>query len=157
EPVKAETVEPPESATLKVAPRQEEGGGVDLGREMREDLEAARGPAEAMDPQVQQALTQLREGTKEGLSATDHHDLGVAYMSMGLVDDAMREFDEARKGGDTRAVPTTGGKGVKPASAAPRKKASGGRKPAAKKAPAKKGAAKKGAAKKAAAKKAPAK
>ncbi len=152
-PAEREPAPQPEAAKLTVAPQQEEqGGGVDLGREMKADLEAVQVPSGKVDPQVQQALIKLREGTKEGLSATDHHDLGVAYMSMGLMDDAMREFDEARKGGDTRAAPS-GGAAVDPIVKAPAKKGSGARKAA----PAKKAAAKKAPVKKAAAKKAPAK
>jgi valyl-tRNA synthetase len=117
---------------------------------MKGDLEGALIPSKAVDPQVQQALTKLREGTREGLSPSDHHDLGVAYMSMGLMDDAMREFEVARQGGDTRDAPETG-----KAERGGRKKASApAKKPAAKKAPAKKAAGKKAPAKKASAKKA---
>jgi valyl-tRNA synthetase len=169
-PAKAEPerMTQPESASVKVASTESQGGAVDLAAEMKSDLEGARVPSDAVeDPQVQQALTKLREGTKEGLSPSDHHDLGVAYMSMGLVDDAMREFEVARQGGDTRAAPEAGtGKGARTAPAkkaagkkAPAKKAAARKAPAkkaAKKAPAKKVAAKKASAKKAA-KKAPAK
>jgi valyl-tRNA synthetase len=48
----------------------------------------------------------LREGTKEGLSAQDHRDLGVAYMNMGLVDDAVREFTAAKSGDKKAARPS---------------------------------------------------
>ena len=51
----------------------------------------------APDPVVESSSKKLREGTKEGLSPTDHYDLGVAYMGMGLVDDAVREFNAAKK------------------------------------------------------------
>ncbi|AGC46234.1 valyl-tRNA synthetase [Myxococcus stipitatus DSM 14675] len=99
-----ESVSPSEPAQVKVAPTKAEKGGVDLGQELKGELgDAARVPEE--DPQVHAALEKLREGTKEGLSPTDHHDLGVAYMSMGLVDDAMREFGKAKEGGDVREAP----------------------------------------------------
>ncbi|WP_338865579.1 valine--tRNA ligase [Myxococcus stipitatus] len=99
-----ESVSPSEPAQVKVAPTKEEKGGVDLGQELKGELgDEGRVPEE--DPQVQAALEKLREGTKEGLSPSDHHDLGVAYMSMGLVDDAMREFGKAKEGGDAREVP----------------------------------------------------
>ncbi|QDE98278.1 valine--tRNA ligase [Myxococcus xanthus] len=105
----AESTEEEEASTVpaevKVAPDAEAEGNVDLAEELKDELEAAGGVTEAADPQVQEALEKLRAGTKEGLSPADHHDLGVAYMSMGLVDDAMREFNTARAGGDAREVP----------------------------------------------------
>jgi len=70
-------------------------GGIDLADELKDELSRVKVPAQ-VDPQVRQALELLREGTKEGLTPTDHHDLGVAYMGMGLVDDAVREFNAAR-------------------------------------------------------------
>jgi valyl-tRNA synthetase len=97
------TVSDPETAQVKVAPPSAPAGeGVDLSKELKSELDKE---GEVVNPQVTDALNKLREGTKEGLSATDHHDLGVAYMSMGLVDDAMREFDKAKQGGDERAAP----------------------------------------------------
>jgi valyl-tRNA synthetase len=131
-----------ETSQVKVAPPSTPaGGGVDLSQELKGELEAS---GEIVNPQITDALNKLRESTKEGLSAKDHEDLGVAYMSMGLVDDAKREFDKAKEGGEGSAETAQ----------APAKKAA-----AAKKAPAKKAAsAKKSPAKKAAAvKKAPAK
>ncbi|MFP2964104.1 valine--tRNA ligase, partial [Myxococcus sp. 1LA] len=105
----AESTEEEEAAAapaeVKAAPDAEAEGNVDLAEELKDELEAAGGVPEAADPQVQDALEKLRAGTKEGLSPADHHDLGVAYMSMGLVDDAMREFNTARAGGDAREAP----------------------------------------------------
>ncbi|NVJ20570.1 valine--tRNA ligase [Myxococcus sp. AM011] len=102
----SESASPSEPAQVKVAPKEDKGG-VDLGRELKGEMgDEGRVPEE--DPQVQDALAKLREGTKEGLSPTDHHDLGVAYMSMGLVDDAMREFGKAKEGGDAREAPADG-------------------------------------------------
>jgi valyl-tRNA synthetase len=146
------TLTNPETAKVKVAPpASPAGGGVDLSKELKGELEAS---PEIVNPQITDALNKLREGTKEGLSAKDHHDLGVAYMSMGLVDDAMREFDKAKQGGDDRPAPEQPAKVA--AKKAPAKKAAAKKAPA-KKAPAKKAPAKKAAAKKAPAKKAPAK
>ncbi|ADO72593.1 valine--tRNA ligase [Stigmatella aurantiaca] len=132
-----EEIPPEASATahVKVIPSAPSDGGVDLGKELKGDLERDAPPA-AVDPQVQDALNRLREGTKEGLSAKDHHDLGVAYMSMGLVDDAMREFDKAKQGGDERSAPTPSvAEGRSTKKPAPRKA------PAAAKPPARKAAA----------------
>ncbi|MCP3137457.1 valine--tRNA ligase [Pyxidicoccus xibeiensis] len=98
---------PSAPAQVKVAPTQEEKGGVDLGQELKGEMGDSGAAPEAPDTQVQDALAKLREGTREGLSAADHHDLGVAYMSMGLVDDAMREFNRAKEGGEVREAPAT--------------------------------------------------
>ncbi len=102
------------------------------------------------DAQVKEALDKLREGTKEGLTSKDHYDLGVAYMGMGLVDDAVREFTVAKEGEPTpkKSAP---GAAKKPTAAAKKSKASA--KPAAKKAaPKAKASPQKAAAKKPAAK-----
>jgi valyl-tRNA synthetase len=147
------TLPNPETAQVKVAPPTAPAeGGVDLSQELKGELEAS---ADIVNPQITDALNKLREGTKEGLSPKDHHDLGVAYMSMGLVDDAMREFDKAKEGGDERPAPEPPAK-VAPARRAEGKKG-GASKATAKKAPAKKAPAKKAPAKKAPAKRAPAK
>ena len=144
---------------VKIAPPA--AGNVNLEEELKEELSGVSVPQP--DNQVKEALDKLREGTKEGLSSRDRYDLGVAYMNMGLVDDAVREFNKAKdEGGTKEAVAAATGKaltGKKPAATkkpAPKKstavKKPAGKKPAAKKAPAKK----KPAAKKAPAKKKPA-
>ncbi|MEW5740944.1 MAG: valine--tRNA ligase, partial [Myxococcota bacterium] len=71
-------------------------GNVNLEEELKEELSAVSVPAP--DQQVKEALDKLREGTKEGLTSRDRYDLGVAYMNMGLVDDAVREFNKAKEG-----------------------------------------------------------
>jgi valyl-tRNA synthetase len=144
-----------QTSQVKVAPPSTPaGGGVDLSKELKGELEAS---GEIVNPQITDALNKLRESTKEGLSAKDHEDLGVAYMSMGLVDDAQREFEQAKQGGEGGAEPAQAPAKKAPAAKAPAKKAAAAKKAPAKKAAAKKAAAKKAPAKKAAAKKAPAK
>ncbi|MFT3708137.1 MAG: valine--tRNA ligase [Archangium sp.] len=104
-------------------------GAVNLQEDLKAELEQVQVPQ--TDNQVKEALDKLREGTKEGLSSRDHYDLGVAYMNMGLVDDAVREFNAAKE------EPKPDAK-KKPAAAKPKAKAST-KKPAPKKAaPAKK-------------------
>lgn len=80
---------------LRIAAPSNEGS-VDLGEELKEELSGLR--VQETDQQVNEALEKLREGTKEGLSSRDHYDLGVAYINMGLVDDAVREFNAAKAG-----------------------------------------------------------
>ena len=111
-------------------------GAVDLGKEFQLDLSEVK--VAQPDQQVKEALDKLREGTKEGLTSRDRMDLAVAYMGMGLVDDAVREFQKAKDGdGDEPAA--------KPGSGAKRsaKKPPARKKPAAKKPAAKKAALKK--------------
>jgi valyl-tRNA synthetase len=118
-----------------VGPSRDHSETVDLRAELKGELEGAQVPA-PVDPQVKAALDQLREGTREGLTSSDHYDLGVAYMGMGLVDDAVREFNEAKK-----PAPKKLGKGQVPAAkkgASTKAKAAGA---AAKKAAPKKAAA----------------
>ncbi len=109
----------PETAEVRIAPPR--GGDVDLSGELKDALDAVPPPPEA-DPQVKDALDKLRDGTKKGLSATDHRDLGVAYMSMGLVDDAVREFNAAGSGKKPAAKKAPAKKSAKPKKAAARKK-----------------------------------
>jgi valyl-tRNA synthetase len=78
---------------VRIAPPAPDGA-VNLGEELKEELAGLR--VADTDQQVTEALEKLREGTKEGLSSRDHYDLGVAYMNMGLVDDAVREFNAAK-------------------------------------------------------------
>ena len=78
---------------VKIAPPT--GGNVNLAEELKEELASISVPDP--DRQVTEALDQLRAGTAEGLTARDRTDLGVAYMNMGLVDDAVREFNKAKE------------------------------------------------------------
>ena len=81
--------------------------------------------------------TKLREGTKEGLSSQDHRDLGVAYMGMGLVDDAVREFNAAGKKANPKITAPMKGGVKKKAAPAPKMRAAAKKKkpaPVAKKA-----------------------
>jgi valyl-tRNA synthetase len=134
---------------VRIAPPA--AGHVDLRDELKEELSGVSVPAP--DNQVKEALDKLREGTKEGLTSRDRYDLGVAFMNMGLVDDAVREFNKAKEG---EAPGATAPAGKKAPAKKPEVKKSPAKKPAAKRAPAKKPAAKKAPPKKPAAKKRPA-
>ncbi len=133
-------------AEVHIAPPA--SGPVDLRQELKAELDDMTVPAPP-DPQVADAMSKLADGTKEGLTSRDHYDLGVAYMGMGLVDDAVREFNRAKV--DEKAPPAEAApKKASPRKTAPKKTAAKKKPtPKAKKAPSKKPAAK--------AKKAPAK
>jgi valyl-tRNA synthetase len=152
-----DAIEDAGTARVKIAKPQGKGD-FDLGKELSSELQDMELPV--ADPQVEGALEKLREGTKEGLSARDHHDLGVAYLGMGLVDDAVREFKQSDQGqpealppGKKVVAKQTSSKAKKAASKKP-VPAKAKAKPAAQKAAVKKPIAKKPAAKKTPAKKA---
>jgi valyl-tRNA synthetase len=48
-----------------------------------------------VDPKLAGDVLHIAKGEKS-LTAKDHYDLGVAYMGMGLVDAAVREFNQAK-------------------------------------------------------------
>jgi valyl-tRNA synthetase len=100
-PPVASIVNDSDTGKVKIAAESDEGQ-VDLGKELEGDLAQVKVP-DNVDPQVKSALAKLRQGTKEGLSPSDHYNLGVAYMGMGLVDDAVREFNAAKKPGKKKA------------------------------------------------------
>ncbi len=103
---------------VRIAPPAPDGA-VNLGEELKEELSGLR--VQETDQQVTEALQKLREGTKEGLSSRDHYDLGVAYMNMGLVDDAVREFNAAKKGEPKGKKPAAKKKAAAPAPVAKKK------------------------------------
>ncbi|MBS1152309.1 MAG: Valyl-tRNA synthetase, partial [Myxococcaceae bacterium] len=111
---------------VKIAPPS--GGTVNLAEELKDELASIT--VAAPDRQVTEALDRLREGTAEGLTSRDRTDLGVAYMNMGLVDDAVREFNKAKESAKEEAA------AAKKTQAPPRPAAKA--KPAAKKAAPKK-------------------
>ncbi|MCI0572492.1 MAG: valine--tRNA ligase, partial [Myxococcaceae bacterium] len=121
------------TAGLRVTSEPLGSEDVNLAEELRDELAELPLPKD-VDPQVREALEKLREGTREGLSARDRYDLGVALMGMGLVDDAAREFAEAKK---AEAAPAAPRKAAVKQKAVPATKAAA-RKAAVKKAPAKK-------------------
>ncbi len=131
---------------VKVAPPA--AGPVNLEEELKDELSDVSVPVP--DQQVREALDKLREGTKEGLSSQDHRDLGVAYMNMGLVDDAVREFNAAKKEEKGEQATKAPKLGKKPA-AGSKKPVSAKKKPATMKKPAPKPSAKKAPSKKKAA------
>jgi tetratricopeptide (TPR) repeat protein len=84
----------------------EEAEFFDLAAELEEELreeEERRGEPIAPPP-VEQSLEEIVQGFKEGVAATlakedydTHYNLGVAYREMGLIDEAIGEFQLAAK------------------------------------------------------------
>ncbi|HEY3445639.1 MAG TPA: valine--tRNA ligase [Myxococcales bacterium] len=69
------------------------GNEVDLSKDLAKELQDMNVP-QGPDPVVTAQLVALRAAT-ENLDQAGHYDLGVAFMGMGLVDEAVREFTKA--------------------------------------------------------------
>jgi len=78
-------------------------GVFDIGKELADELgaEAAPLPAEEFQYTVEEVFSQFKKGVSQVVKAEDtdtHYDLGIAYKEMGLVDDALSEFETALRG-----------------------------------------------------------
>lgn len=83
----------------------EEDEFFDLAAELEEELMAEEAGSEGLMPQVEeQSIEEIVEGFKQGVAETlssddydTHYNLGIAYREMGLVDEAIGEFQLAAK------------------------------------------------------------
>ncbi|HSH46011.1 MAG TPA: tetratricopeptide repeat protein [Longimicrobiales bacterium] len=90
-------------------PQEAGGAGIDLDAVLRE---MGGGESDALlddegnarDPELAARMTELesRASGPEGGDAGDHYDLGLAYKEMGLIDEAIAEFQQALTGGEER-------------------------------------------------------
>lgn len=93
----------PEGATImgEVESQPEEEGYVDLSSELGlEDALDFLTESWAPDEKGKETFTEFKQGVEKQLSKEDtetHYNLGIAYMEMELLDDAMREFKIALK------------------------------------------------------------
>ena len=78
------------------------GDGFDLASELESELgfleEQNLAPGEEDVPTMEEIFAEFKKGVKQQLSDSDsaaHYDLGIAYMEMGLVEDAVGEFEIA--------------------------------------------------------------
>jgi tetratricopeptide (TPR) repeat protein len=81
---------------------QEEEGFFDLAAELEEELTVsdALGPQQAGEQTLEEIVEGFKRGVEEHLSEEDydtHFDLGIAYREMGLLDEAIGEFQLASK------------------------------------------------------------
>jgi tetratricopeptide (TPR) repeat protein len=81
----------------------------DIARELADELdEAPAGPASADDDfqySVEDVFNQFKRGVEQTVRKEDsatHYDLGIAYREMGLLDDAIQEFETALAGNDRK-------------------------------------------------------
>ena len=84
---------------------EDEEGFFDLAAELEEELSkeellAATGPLGREEPSLEEIVEGFKKGVAESLSAEDydtHFNLGIAYREMGLIDEAIGEFQLAAK------------------------------------------------------------
>ena len=96
------------AAPGRLAPESRGDEAFDIAREMAEELSGGRaGSAEEDEFQysVEDVFNQFKKGVEATVNKEDsatHYDLGIAYREMGLVDDALHEFETALNGNDRR-------------------------------------------------------
>ena len=78
----------------------DDGEFADLAAEVEREMESAGAPlaTEAEAPTVEEIVASFKQGVAENLSPEDydtHYNLGIAYREMGLVDEAIGEFEIA--------------------------------------------------------------
>jgi tetratricopeptide (TPR) repeat protein len=81
-------------------------GAFDIGKELAAELgSGALPPPEEFQYSVEEVFTQFKKGVAQTVKAEDtdtHYDLGIAYKEMGLLDDALQEFETALLGASRR-------------------------------------------------------
>ena len=107
-------VAPPRAAPMQPTPPLAEGEFVDLGEWLRAD-EPVKSTRMRIDEQAptgdeqadfNEMLKKFKAGVAENVDADDHeshYDLGVAFKEMGLLDEAIAEFQKALRAPDRRA------------------------------------------------------
>jgi tetratricopeptide (TPR) repeat protein len=78
----------------------------DIGKELAEELDhGAPPPPDEFQYSVEDVFNQFKKGVAETVKAEDsdtHYDLGIAYKEMGLLDDAVHEFETAVRGSNRK-------------------------------------------------------
>src|SRR5690606_9579437 len=93
------TERPPEDQAFDIA------ASLDALDDLGTALPKAKTPAEEVD--VDQVFAKFKEGIKATIDdsdATTHYDLGLAYKEMGLIDDAIGEFELSSRDPDRAAM-----------------------------------------------------
>ena len=83
----------------------DDGEFADLAEEVAREIETAGAaePVEVEAPSVEEIVASFKQGVAENLSPEDfdtHYNLGIAYREMGLIDEAIGEFEIAIKSPD---------------------------------------------------------
>jgi tetratricopeptide (TPR) repeat protein len=94
------------SPTLVDAEALAASGSFDIGQELAEELGGAAAlPGDEFQYSAEDVFDQFKKGVAQHVKAEDsetHYDLGIAYREMGLLDDAVGEFETALKGANKR-------------------------------------------------------
>lgn len=91
-----------------IEPSAADGASFDLGADLAEELDRAPdlgGLDDEFQYSVEDVFNQFKRGVAETVTAEDsdtHYDLGIAYKEMGLVDDAVNEFETALRGSNRK-------------------------------------------------------
>ncbi|BDG04307.1 tetratricopeptide repeat protein [Anaeromyxobacter oryzae] len=104
---------PPPAAAPRPGPRPAAAApavdeGFDIARELEEELGGAPAAPPLEDEfqySVEDVFNQFKKGVEQTVKLEDtatHYDLGIAYKEMGLLDDAVHEFEVALKGNDRK-------------------------------------------------------
>jgi tetratricopeptide (TPR) repeat protein len=88
-------------------PELAEDASFDIARELADELgpPSAGAPEDEFQYSVEDVFNQFKKGVEQTVKKEDsatHYDLGIAYKEMGLLDDAIHEFETARGGNDRR-------------------------------------------------------
>jgi tetratricopeptide (TPR) repeat protein len=101
-PVKRPAARP---AARAPAPAAEPDESFDIARELAEELDGSTPPpsasADEFQYSVEDVFNQFKKGVEKTVRPEDsetHYDLGIAYKEMGLLDDAIHEFEVALAG-----------------------------------------------------------
>ncbi|HEU4383082.1 MAG TPA: tetratricopeptide repeat protein [Anaeromyxobacteraceae bacterium] len=92
------------AAGRPAAPAPVDDGAFDIARELADELGPPGATASAADDfqySVEEVFDQFKKGVAETVKPEDtetHYDLGIAYKEMGLLDDAIHEFEMALSG-----------------------------------------------------------
>ncbi|HUL59242.1 MAG TPA: tetratricopeptide repeat protein [Anaeromyxobacteraceae bacterium] len=97
-------------ASAGAAPFAPPGGdeSFDIARELAEEIGSTGGAAAADEDfqySVEDVFSQFKKGVEQTVKPEDsatHYDLGIAYREMGLLDDAVHEFETALQGNDRK-------------------------------------------------------
>jgi tetratricopeptide (TPR) repeat protein len=105
-PPRAAAPAPRQSPSRAAAAGADEG--FDIARELEEELGAAPATPAIEDEfqySVEDVFNQFKKGVEQTVKQEDtatHYDLGIAYKEMGLLDDAVSEFEVALRGNDRK-------------------------------------------------------
>ena len=114
EPIEPVSVEQPETQEPVAAAADEGGGFVDLGALIMDEEEEEKDtrmridrdePVDEEEHDFAEMLSEFKKGIDANIDADDsqaHYDLGVAFKEMGLLDEAISEFQKALRGAEER-------------------------------------------------------